>query len=65
MDDYMSIAALSVGMHNQMAATKLDTAVLKMAMDTQTTAMEGMIEAMDTIDVSAMTGIGGLVDILA
>ncbi len=63
--DYMSIAALSVDMANQKAATQLDTAVLKMAMDTQTTAMEGMIEAMDTIDVSAMTGIGGLVDILA
>ncbi len=63
--DYMSIAALSVDMANQKAATQLDTAVLRMAMDTQTTAMEGMIEAMDTIDVSAMTGIGGLVDILA
>ena len=63
--DYMSIAALSVDMANQKAATQLDTAVSKMAMDTQTTAMEGMIEAMDTIDVSAMTGIGGLVDILA
>ena len=65
MDNYMSIAALSVDMHQQMDATSLDTAVLKMAMDTQTSAMEGMIEAMDSIDVSAMTGVGGLIDILA
>ena len=63
--DYMSIAALSVDMANMQTATKLDTAVLKMAMDTQTMAMDGMIEAMDSIDVSAMTGVGGLLDIMA
>ncbi len=62
--DYMSIAAMSVDMHQQMDATKLGTSVLKMAMDTQTEALEGMIEAMESIDTSAMTGIGGLVDIM-
>ena len=45
MDNYMSIAAMSVDMHQQMDATSLGTAVLKMAMDTQTAAMDGMIEA--------------------
>lgn len=65
MDNYMSIAAMSVDMHQQMDATSLGTAVLKMAMDTQTAAMDGMIEAMDSIDVSVMTGVGGLIDILA
>ena len=38
--DIMSIAALSVDMHQQQDAMQLDTAVMKMAMDTQTEMME-------------------------
>lgn len=60
--DYMSIAAMSVGMHQQQLDMQVGTSVLKMAMETSETAMAEMLEA---IDVSAITGVGGSLDILA
>lgn len=60
--DYMSIAAMSVGLHQQQLDMQVGTSVLKMAMDTTESAMTDMLEA---IDVSAMTGVGGNLDILA
>ncbi len=60
--DFMNIAALSVGMHQQQLDVQVGTSVLKMAMDTSETAMSDMLES---IDVSAMTGVGANLDILA
>ena len=60
--DFMNIAAMSVGMHQQQLDVQVGTSVLKMAMDTSETAMSDMLES---IDVSALTGIGGNLDILA
>lgn len=62
MDLNMSIAAMAVNMNQMRATERLDTAVMKMAMEDQTAMMEDMLEA---IDVSDMTGIGGIIDILA
>lgn len=59
--DYMSIASMSVGMHQQQNSVQLGTAVLKMAMEASS---ESMTDLLDAIDVSAMTGVGGNVDIL-
>ncbi|ORT99319.1 hypothetical protein D081_2048 [Anaerovibrio sp. JC8] len=63
--DIMSIAALSVDMHQQKDAMSIGTAVMKMAMDTQTEMMDGMLDAMGAADVAAMTGIGQNIDIMA
>ena len=60
--DYMSIAAMSVGRHEQQLDMQVGTSVMKMAMETSETAMMDMLES---IDVSAMTGIGGNIDLLA
>ncbi len=60
--DFMNIAALSVGMHQQQLDIQVGTSVLKMAMDTSETAMSDTLES---IDVSAMTGVGANLDILA
>lgn len=60
--DYMSIAAMSVGLHQQQLDMQVGTSVMKMAMETSETAMMDMLES---VDVSAMTGIGGNIDILA
>ncbi len=60
--DFMNIAALSVGMHQQQLDIQVGTSVLKMAMDTSETAMSDMLES---IDVSAMTGVGANLDVLA
>ncbi len=60
--DFMNIAALSVGMHQQQLDVQVGTSVLKMAMDTSETAMSDMLES---IDVSALTGVGANLDILA
>ncbi len=60
--DFMNIAALSVGMHQQQLDVQVGTSVLKMAMDTSETAMGDMLES---IDVSALTGVGANLDILA
>ncbi len=60
--DFMNIAAMSVGMHQQQLDVQVGTSVLKMAMDTSETAMSDMLES---IDVSAMTGVGANLDILA
>lgn len=60
--DFMNIAAMSVGMHQQQLDVQVGTSVLKMAMDTSETAMSDMLES---IDVSALTGVGGNLDILA
>ncbi len=60
--DFMNIAALSVGMHQQQLDIQVGTSVLKMAMDTSETAMSDMLES---IDVSALTGVGANLDILA
>ena len=58
----MDIAAMSINMHQQQNNIQLGTAVMKMAMETSEAAM---IDMLDSIDVSAMTGVGGMVDILA
>ena len=63
--DTMSIAAMSVEMHQQENVADLGTAVLKMAMDSQTDVMAGMIEDMASLNTADMTGVGGLVDIMA
>ena len=60
--DYMSIAAMSVGLHQQQLDMQVGTSVMKMAMETSEAAMMDMLES---IDVSAMTGIGGNLDIFA
>ncbi len=60
--DFMNIAAMSVGMHQQQLDVQVGTSVLKMAMDTSETAMSDMLES---IDVSALTGVGANLDILA
>ena len=60
--DYMSIAAMSVGLHQQQLDMQVGTSVMKMAMETSEAAMMEMLES---IDVSAMTGIGGNIDLLA
>ena len=58
----MVIAAMSINMHQQQNNIQLGTAVMKMAMETSEAAMTDML---DSIDVSALTGVGGMVDILA
>ncbi|MDD6396705.1 MAG: YjfB family protein [Anaerovibrio sp.] len=58
----MDIAAMSINMHQQQNNIQLGTAVMKMAMETSEAAMTDML---DSIDVSALTGVGGMVDILA
>ena len=60
--DYMSIAAMSVGLHQQQLDMQVGTSVMKTAMETSEAAMMDMLES---IDVSAMTGIGGNIDLLA
>ena len=60
--DYMSIAAMSAGLHQQQLDMQVGTSVMKMAMETSEAAMMDMLES---IDVSAMTGIGGNIDLLA
>ena len=60
--DYMSITAMSVGLHQQQLDMQVGTSVMKMAMETSEAAMMDMLES---IDVSAMTGIGGNIDLLA
>ena len=63
--DTMSIAAMSVEMYQQENVADLGTAVLKMAMDSQTDVMAGMIEDMASLNTADMTGVGGLVDVMA
>ena len=58
----MSIAAMSVERHAYQANLQMDTAVMKMAMDAQTTQMT---ELLDAVDVSSMTGVGMNLDIMA
>ncbi|MDD3114998.1 MAG: YjfB family protein [Anaerovibrio sp.] len=60
--DYMSIAAMSVSMHQQQTDMQVGTSVMKMAMETSETAMSTMLDAIDT---SGMTGVGGNLDVLA
>ena len=60
--DPMSIAAMSVKMHAYQSNLQMDTAVMKMAMDAQTTQMT---ELLDAVDVSSMTGVGMNLDIMA
>lgn len=60
--DYMDIAAMSVGLHQQQLDMQVGTSVLKMAMETSESTMTDMLDA---IDVSSMTGVGGNLDILA
>lgn len=59
-DDYMSIAALSVGMHQQQIGQDLGTAVLKKAMETVEGGTEQLLD-----DLSADPNLGTNVDILA
>lgn len=60
--DFMNIAAMSVGMHQQQLDIQVGTSVMKMAMETSETAVTDMLES---IDVSSMTGVGANLDILA
>ena len=60
--DFMNIAAMSVGMHQQQLDIEVGTSVMKMAMETSETAVTDMLES---IDVSSLTGVGANLDILA
>ena len=60
--DFMNIAAMSVGMHQQQLDIQVGTSVMKMAMETSETAVTDMLES---LDVSSMTGLGANLDILA
>lgn len=60
--DFMNIAAMSVGMHQQQLDIQVGTSVMKMAMKTSETAVTDMLES---IDVSSLTGVGANLDILA
>ena len=60
--DFMNIAAMSVGMHQQQLDIQVGTSVMKMAMETSETAVTDMLES---IDVSFLTGVGANLDILA
>lgn len=60
--DFMNIAAMSVGMHQQQLDIQVGTSVMKMAMETSETAVTDMLES---IDVSSLTGMGANLDILA
>ena len=60
--DFMNIAAMSVGMHQQQLDIQVGTCVMKMAMETSETAVTDMLES---IDVSSLTGVGANLDILA
>ena len=50
--DFMNIAAMSVGMHQQQLDIQVGTSVMKMAMETSETAVTDMLES---IDVSSLT----------
>ena len=58
----MSIAAMSVGMHQAQAYQQLDVSVLKMAMETAETGTEELLEE---LSVSLDPSLGSMVDILA
>lgn len=60
--DFMNIAAMSVGMHQQQLDIQVGTSVMKMAMETSETAVTDMLKS---IDVSSLTGVGANLDILA
>lgn len=60
--DFVNIAAMSVGMHQQQLDIQVGTSVMKMAMETSETAVTDMLES---IDVSSLTGVGANLDILA
>lgn len=60
--DFMNIAAMSVGMHQQQLDIQVGTSVMKMAMESSETAVTDMLES---IDVSSLTGVGANLDILA
>ena len=58
----MSIAALSVGMHQSQAAQDMGVAVLKMAMDT---AESGTTELLDEMAESLDPNLGQSIDMMA
>ena len=60
--DFMNIAAMSVGMHQQQLDIQVGTSVMKMAMETSETAVTDILES---INVSSLTGVGANLDILA
>ena len=60
--DFLNIAAMSVGMHQQQLDIQVGTSVMKRAIVTSETAVTDMLEA---IDVSSLTGVGANLDILA
>ncbi len=60
--DFMNVAAMSVGMHQQQLDIQVGTSVMKMAMETSETAVTDMLES---IDVSSLTGVEANLDILA
>lgn len=62
MDMDMSIAALSVGMHQMQTAQDMGVSVLKMAMDSSTEGVENLLA--DTVG-SLDPNLGSLVDIEA
>ena len=60
--DTMSIAALSVGMHQQQALQDMGTSVLKMAMDASSGSVENLLEEMEG---SLDPNLGANIDIMA
>lgn len=62
LDTSMSIAALSVDMHQAENMQNLGIAVLKKAMDTST---EGVDELLDVVSGSLDPNLGGNIDVLA
>ncbi len=59
----MSIAAMSVGMHQAQAMQQMDVSVLKMAMDTAETGTEELLEELSSVSLDP--SVGSMVDILA
>lgn len=61
MDLSMSIAAMSVDMHAMQTTQDMSMAVMKMAMNSEAAAVENMLESIDT---SAITGVGANFDMI-
>ncbi len=63
MGDYMSIAAMSVGMHQAQAGQDLGMAVMKMAMEQAEIGTEELLENLEAVPVDP--NLGANIDIMA
>lgn len=63
MGDYMSIAALSVGMHQAQAGQDLGVAVMKMAMEQAEIGAEELLENLEAVPLDP--NLGANIDIMA